>query len=54
MQDSRVSLTPGATMRFGSPGFVYTKPAEPVTGCTFARPARPNILMGAAGHAAFV
>jgi hypothetical protein len=50
----RVSLTPGAKMRFGSLVFVYTGSAESVAGRTFARLARPNVPTGAAGHAAFV
>jgi hypothetical protein len=41
-------------MRFGSLGFIYTGPAESVVGRTFARPAHPNVLTGAAGRAAFV
>jgi hypothetical protein len=35
MEGRRVSLTPGATMRFGSLGFVYIRTAEPVSDCTF-------------------
>jgi hypothetical protein len=35
MEGRGVSLTPEATMRFGSLGFVYTRPAESVVGCTF-------------------
>jgi hypothetical protein len=41
-------------LRFGSLGFIYTGPAESVAGHTFARPPRPNVLMGAAGCEAFV
>jgi hypothetical protein len=41
-------------LRFGSLGFVYTGPVESIAGRSFARPPRPNILTGAAGHAAFV
>jgi hypothetical protein len=54
MDDNRISLTPGATLHFGSLSFVYTGPAESVVGCTFARPPRPNVLTGAAGREAFV
>jgi hypothetical protein len=54
MDDRRVLLTLGATLRFGSLGFVYTGPAESITGRTFARPPRPNDLTGAAGREAFV
>jgi hypothetical protein len=49
-----VSLTPGATLRFGSLGFVYTGPVEFVAGHTFTRPPRPNVLTGAARRTAFV
>jgi hypothetical protein len=49
-----VTLTSGATLRFGSLGFAYTRPVESVAGCTFARPPRPNVLTGAAGREAFV
>jgi hypothetical protein len=54
MDDRRISLTPGATLRFGSLGFVYTGPAEFVIRSTFAWPPRPNVLIGAVGHEAFV
>jgi hypothetical protein len=54
MDGRRIPLTSGATLRFGSLGFVYTGPAESVAGHTFARPPHPNVLMGAAGHEAFV
>jgi hypothetical protein len=54
MDDRRITLTPGATLRFGSLGFVYTGPAESVTGLTFSRPPCPNILTRAAGREAFV
>jgi hypothetical protein len=54
MDGRRITLTPGATLRFGSLGFVYTGLAESVTGRTFARPPRPNVLTGTAGHEAFV
>jgi hypothetical protein len=54
MHGRRVPLTPGATLRFGSLGFVYTGPAESVTGRTFVRPFRPNVLTGAAGREAFI
>jgi hypothetical protein len=49
MEGRRVSLTPRATMRFGSLSFVYIGPAEPILGRTFAWPARPNVLTGAEG-----
>jgi hypothetical protein len=39
---------------FGSLGFVYTGPTETVTGRTFTRPPRPNVLTGATGREAFV
>jgi hypothetical protein len=54
MDSRRISLTPGATLRFGSLGFVYTGPTESVAGRTFARPPRPNVLTRAAGREAFV
>jgi hypothetical protein len=54
MDDRRITLTPGVTLRFGSLGFVYTGPAESVAGRTFTRPPRPNDLTGAAGRGAFV
>jgi hypothetical protein len=54
MDGRRIMLTPGATLRFGSLGFVYTGPAESVAGRTFARPPRPNVLTVAAGREAFV
>jgi hypothetical protein len=38
MDGRRVTLTPGTTLRFGSLGFVYTGPVEPVAGRTFTRP----------------
>jgi hypothetical protein len=41
-------------MRFGSLGFVYTRPTESVAGRTFVRPGRPNVLTGAAVRATFV
>jgi hypothetical protein len=41
-------------MCFVSLGFVYTRSAESVTGCTFIRPPHPNVLTGAAGRATFV
>jgi hypothetical protein len=47
-------LTPGTTLRFGSLGFVYTGPVEPVAGGTFTWPPHPNVLAGAAGREAFV
>jgi hypothetical protein len=54
MDGRRVPLTPGATLRFVSLGFVYTGPAESVARRTFARPPRPNVLIGAAGRIALV
>jgi hypothetical protein len=54
MEDHMVSQTPGATMRFGSLGFICTRPAEPVAGGTFIRPPHPNVLTGTAGCATFV
>jgi hypothetical protein len=54
MDGRRITLTPGATLRFGSLGFVYTGLAESVTGLTFSRPPCPNVLTGAAGREAFV
>jgi hypothetical protein len=54
MDGRRISLTPGATLRFSSLCFVYTGRTESVAGRTFARPPRPNVLMGAAGCEAFV
>jgi hypothetical protein len=54
MEGRRVSLTPRATIRFSSLSFVYARPVESVAGRTFARPAPPNVLTGAAGHAAFI
>jgi hypothetical protein len=54
MDDHRVPLTTGATLCFGSLGFIYTGPAESVAKRTFARPPHPNILTGVAGREAFV
>jgi hypothetical protein len=54
MDGRGVTLTLRATLRFGSLGFVYTGPMEPVAGRTFAPPPRPNVLTGAAGRKAFV
>jgi hypothetical protein len=54
MDGRRITLTPGATLRFGSLGFVYIVPAESIAGCTFARTPRPNVLTGAVGCEAFV
>jgi hypothetical protein len=54
MDGCGVTLTPGTTLRFGSLGFIYTEPVESVTGRTFARPPRPNVLTEAAGHEAFI
>jgi hypothetical protein len=41
-------------LHFGSLGFIYTGLTESIARSTFARPPRPNVLMGAAGRAAFV
>jgi hypothetical protein len=46
IEGHRVSLTLGATLHFSSLGSVYTGMVESVAGHTFARPPRPNILMG--------
>jgi hypothetical protein len=54
MDNRRVTLTHWTTLRFGSLGFVYTGPVEPVAGRTFARPPHPNVLTAAAGREAFV
>jgi hypothetical protein len=54
MDDRRITLTPGTTLRFGSLGFVYTGPVEPVAERTFAQPPHPNVLTGAVGRKAFV
>jgi hypothetical protein len=54
MDGRRILLTPGATLRFGSLGFVYTRPVESIAGRTFAQPPHPNVLMGVAEHEAFV
>jgi hypothetical protein len=54
MDNRIISLTPGATLRLDSLGFIYTGPAESVVRRIFARPPRPNVLMGAAGCEAFV
>jgi hypothetical protein len=54
MDGREVTLTLGATLRFGSLGFVYTGPVESVTGRTFGRPPRPNVLTGTARREAFV
>jgi hypothetical protein len=54
MDGYRVPLTPGATLLFGSLGFVYTRSAESIVGRTIARPPHPNVLTGVAGHEAFV
>jgi hypothetical protein len=54
MDGRGVTLTPGTTLRFGSLGFVYTGPVEPVAGRTFGRPPRPNVLIRAAAREAFV
>jgi hypothetical protein len=44
MDGRSITLTPGATLHFGSLGFVYTGPAESVAGRTFARAPHPNVL----------
>jgi hypothetical protein len=54
MDGRRVTLTPGTTLHFGSLGFVYTGPVEPVVERTFTRPPRPNVLTGSARREAFV
>jgi hypothetical protein len=54
MDGRRVTLTPGTTLRFGSLGFVYTGPVEPIAGRTFTQTPRPNVFMGTAGRDAFV
>jgi hypothetical protein len=54
MDGRGVTLTPWTTLRFGSLGFVYTGPVEPVAVQTFTRPPRPNVLTGAVGREAFV
>jgi hypothetical protein len=54
MDGRRVTLTPGTTLRFGSLGFIYTRPVEPIAGRTFTWPPCPNVLTGAAGRKAFV
>jgi hypothetical protein len=54
MDGRRATLTPGTTLRFGSLSFVYTGSVEPITGRTFTRPPRPNVLTRAAEREAFV
>jgi hypothetical protein len=54
MDSHRVLLTPRATLRFGSLGFVYTGLEEPVARRTFSRSPCPNVLTGVAGREAFV
>jgi hypothetical protein len=54
MDGRKITLIPGATLRFGFLGFVYTGPAESVVGRTFTQPLGPNVLTGAVGHEAFV
>jgi hypothetical protein len=54
MDGHRITLTPGTTLRFGSLGFIYTRPVESVAGRTFTRPPHPNVLTRAAGREAFV
>jgi hypothetical protein len=46
MDGRGVTLTPGTTLRFGSLGFVYTRPVEPVAGRTFARRLAPMSSRG--------
>jgi hypothetical protein len=41
MEVRGVSLKTGATMLFGSLGFVYTGPAEAIVGCSLARLGHP-------------
>jgi hypothetical protein len=54
MHSHRITLTPGATLRFSSLGFIYTGPTESVARRTFARQPRPSVLTGATGREAFV
>jgi hypothetical protein len=54
MDGRRVTLTPRTTLRFGSLGFIYTRPVESVARRTFTWPPCPNVLTGAAGCEAFV
>jgi hypothetical protein len=54
MEVRGVSLKTGATMLFGSLGFVYTGPAEAIVGCSLARLGHPTALMAAARRAMFV
>jgi hypothetical protein len=54
MDGRKVPLTPGATLRFSSLGFVYTGLAESIAGHTFTQPPHPSILTGAVGREAFV
>jgi hypothetical protein len=54
MEGLRVSLTPGATMLFGSLGFIYTGSTESVVGNTFTRPAHPTALTMATRHVTFI
>jgi hypothetical protein len=49
-----VTLTPGATLRFGSFSCVYTRAVESIASHSFGRPPLPNVLSGAAAHEAFV
>jgi hypothetical protein len=50
----RTQVTLGATLCFGSLGFVYTGPTESIVGRTFVRLPRPSVLTGATGREAFV
>jgi hypothetical protein len=54
MESYGVSLTPRATMLFGSLSFIYTRPAESVVRGTFTRLAHPTALTKAEGCVAFV
>jgi hypothetical protein len=54
MEGRRVPFDPWATLRFGSLGFIYTRPTESIAGRTFTQPPRTNILTGVAGREAFV
>jgi hypothetical protein len=54
MHVHRITLTPGATLHFGSLGFIYTGPTESIGRRSFTRPPRLNVLTGAVGREAFV
>jgi hypothetical protein len=49
MDRRRVTLTPGTTLRFGSLGFIYTRPVEPVAGRTFTWLPRSQCPHGGCG-----